>query len=155
MSAYIVDREHVRYLVTAAASPVLFMHHGHLAWVWNIDREAGTYERADLRCCDYDEAARVGQMVWAANVASVRHRYPDCDELPGPLDRDYNYGAHRDSRLPVTSGRVLKACAGFEYQSCEHPGWPTSEAKAFIEALRAAAWRQVDGYDEAPWEVRA
>ena len=66
-------------------SRALFRHHAHLRWVWDVDREAGTYPAADLRCLDHAQAARVGQLLWDENVHSVQHRYPDCDDLPGPV----------------------------------------------------------------------
>jgi hypothetical protein len=33
---------------------------------------------------------------------------------------------------------VLKAVACFDYQSCEHPGWPDSKAHDLMEALHTA-----------------
>jgi hypothetical protein len=48
---------------------------------------------------------------------------------------------------------ILKAIACYEYQSCEHPGWTTSEAHAFCEALRRRMIHHLPGYEEAPWEI--
>ncbi len=97
MSAYIVDRSHIAYMVEATVSHAISAQHDlGMSWVWNIDRAKGTYSRAELRCIDYEALARVGQMLWNENVKSVRFRYPDCtDDLPGPIGCDYQYGEHR------------------------------------------------------------
>lgn len=165
MSAYIVSREHIRFLVNAALSRSI-VRMGSISWVWNIDREragrclfhagCGRREAGLLPHGDLERAAEVGQMLWDENVASVRYRYPGVNELPGPADADYDYGRHQLSFAGVFEpGAVLKACDGYEYQACEHPGWSSSEAKAFIESLRGHAWRKVPGYEDAPWEVTA
>jgi hypothetical protein len=160
MSAYVVDRKHIWFLVDSATHPAIAKGWcGPLSWVWSIDRESGTYERASLAAADYRRASEVGQMLWSENVASVRHRYPDCGdgELPGPIGCNYVYGDHE--RLPYRACpepvAVLKACDGYEYQACEHPGWEGSEAHAYIEALRTRAIRALPGYEEAAWEVAA
>ena len=48
---------------------------------------------------------------------------------------------------------ILSAIACYEYQSCEHPGWATSEAHDFCHALRIKMIRMLPGYADAPWEV--
>ncbi len=116
MSAFMVDREHIAYLVTAASKLGL-----------TTSPEAKT---------------KVGQMLWNENRYSVEHRYPDCLETgnyPGPIGETFVYEKHRASRKPINPVQALKACHGYEYQSCEHPGWPASEARAFIDKLRARA----------------
>jgi len=158
MSAYVVDRAHIAYLVEAAAR--LGRHHNDrgLRWVFNVNREAGTYEYEKLALGDYEAAARIGQILWSENVRSVSHRYPNdrIDQLPGPIGCTYEYGPHRSSvsfnHDPVA---VLKACDGYEYQACEHPEWEASEAHAFIQALRRKAISCLKGYDEASWEVHS
>jgi hypothetical protein len=48
--------------------------------------------------------------------------------------------------------QALKLIACYEYQSCEHPEWPKSDAKDFCDSLTRALVRVVPGYDAAPWE---
>jgi hypothetical protein len=90
-------------------------------------------------------------------------------ELPGGehWPDGYLYGTHQDvpldcwvkARIPHGNtyrvgfpiGQVAKALAHYEYQSCEHPGWPESAAQAFCHALRAELLRMVDGYEAAAW----
>jgi hypothetical protein len=53
--------------------------------------------------------------------------------------------------LPFEALQVLKACACYAYQSCEHSGWEASEAHAFIQALKDKAVRTLPGYGDAVW----
>ena len=48
---------------------------------------------------------------------------------------------------------VLKAISCYEYQSCEHPGWHTSEARQFCSVLRDHMISMLPGYDDAQWEI--
>ena len=158
MSAYVVDRNHIAYLVDAAMSHALGAeHHGGLVWVWEIDRGTGNYSRSNIPIADYNRAAEVGQMLWSENVASVRYRYPDCtDELPGPIGESCIYEKHEPAFYrTVDPVAVLKACDCYEYQSCEHREWEVSEAHAFIMALRSRAIHALPGYDEASWGAPA
>lgn len=150
MSAYICDREHIRYLVSAAMSRWLNPSPGdRLAWYWGENNG----QSAKLYAGDYKEAARVGQMLWDENVRSVSYRYPDDKptELPGPCDDVPLYGDHVAWQGEVRPVQVLKSISCFEYQSCEHPEWKTSEAFAFCRALESAAIYALDGYDDAAW----
>lgn len=147
MSAYIVDHNHIGYLVQAATSRAINDQHSSLSWTWNIDHEAGTYDRETLSCSPGTETAnRVGQMLMNENAESVAHRY-DQDE--------HDSLVFDDSETPrfheFDACQVLSSCDCFEYQSCEHPGWAASEAKAFIDALRKAAWTSLPGYKDASW----
>jgi len=47
--------------------------------------------------------------------------------------------------------QVLKSIDCLDYQSCEHPGWAASEAKAFIDRLQSAAIHALPGYEAAIW----
>ena len=110
---------------------------------------------AMLTCMDREGAQRVAQMLWDECIASVLHAYPNDtrDTMPGPVGEDYELHAADFARHPahVEPVEVLKACDCYEYQSCEHPGWATSEAHAYIEALRRHAWQSLVGYEDAEW----
>lgn len=149
MSAFMVSQAHIHYLVSAA---VRLANVGPLAWIWNVDREQGTYSRAVLPPGNSARKRAVGQMLWDENLKSVCHRYPDGLALPGPVTCGYEYDDTQPVRR-VDPVAVLKALSAYEYQACEHPGWPTSEAKAFCRALRAEAIRCLPGYEEATWDV--
>ena len=154
MSAYIVNRSHIRALVDFGLRP-RYRCHGGLSWVFDIDRDGpGSYTRRELPLADWERAAEVGQMLWDENIASVSHRYPgNRDDLPGPVGDSLEYGAHVTPLRKLSPVEVLKALSGYEYQSCEHPGWLASEAKAFCDALRSRAICDLDGYDDAAWAI--
>jgi hypothetical protein len=144
MSAFVVDRYHIVYLVKAA-------------------REAAIRLRSPLRWGDghtldasvsVTEMVALAQLLWDENRSSVSYRYDALVGLPGPIDEDYIIRAgdfQRFSWVNWSPVDVLKAIDCYQYQSCEHPGWQTSEAKAFTDALRRAWTHLVPGYDEAPW----
>ena len=146
MSAYICDKRHIVYLVTAAMSRVINPHGGVFRW-----RFQGKSRELPG---EFNLAAEVANMLWRENIKSVSHRYPgeSSATLPGPNDRDYNITAHD---FPVFAEinplQVLASLNCYEYQSCEHDEWPLSEAFQFCESLRHNAIRALPGYDNAKW----
>lgn len=168
MSAFIVNKTHLDYLITAGLT--LSRRHGALGWFTPTDDppDAPTHQRgepwgpgavayAQTRHRELTDATadQVGAMLAAENRRSVDHRY-DENELeefyvftryPGSGDR----GSVGSPRLePV---QILKALSCYEYQSCEHPEWEQSEAHDFCQALRHAAINALPGYDDAAWEI--
>jgi hypothetical protein len=153
MSAYIVDKLHVQYLVEAAMSRRI--GGGCFYWCWGNPTLS-----SKLDCADKDTAAQIANMLWCENIKSVSTRYPNESSatLPGPTARDFTVQA-RDFNgvrwLQFSAVQVIKACDCYAYQTCEHDEWETSEAKAFIDALRSSAWHELPGYDEAEWGAPA
>lgn len=132
MSAYIVNREHISYLVLAAEAYGLNWSHG------NKDHR--------IRRGDYDEMVRAGQMLWDENTRSVNARYRSNDEPLTFSERDLPLKA-----MTFPGVQVIKAAQCLRYQSCEHEGWEQSEACAFISALINSASYHIAGYDDAAW----
>lgn len=132
MSAFIVSKAHIDYLVTAAIDSQLSVYH-----MAGVDR-AGDSNRDEW-----------GRRLLAENYSSVNYRY-DEDEKP----EEYKWGrigpACAVSREP---GKVLKQLDCYEYQACEHPGWESSWAHAFCKALRRECIHHVPGYESAPWGI--
>lgn len=126
MSAWIVSKKHIDYMVTA------IIH-------------------AELSADSPDE---IGRMLWRECLASVAARYPDDKDgdRPGPIDfRDGDVDAYTWAETPVLAGGWLKdTLACYRYQSCEHPGWPASEASALVEKLYATV-SECAIPDDAPW----
>jgi hypothetical protein len=158
MSAYVVGKEHIDALVRLASEGPAG-YHGGPGGAWG-----GYYYVADAdapigaRAVNVKEDRnRVGQMLVSENVESVWHRYPDdksIDSLPGPVDKSdlMAYVYERGRHLTAIEGLV--ALSGYEYQSCEHPGWRSSEAYTFVDWLRGALIHRLPGYAEADtWEV--
>ena len=135
MSAYIVDKEHIDYLVfTAKTWRAMRVHHNG-QWHEMTPRE-------------------LGQMLWDENTRSVEHRYPSdrIDQLPGTIgDAPYIYDASPKVWARLDPVQVLKALKCYEYQACEHDGWKDSAAKWFTDALASEAIRHLPGYEDAEW----
>lgn len=129
MSAYVVDREHIAYLVRAAEA-------------WRIHQYFHNGNLSDI-----------GQMLWDENTRSVHYRYPGDDlDLPGSGEAPYLFCmSSRDHWPAYKPVQVLKAIACLRYQSCEHPEFYQSEAERFLSHLQSAATNRLPGYDEAEW----
>lgn len=154
MSAYVLSLEHIRYLVAAGTAKRIFADHSSLSWIWGLNHENGTYQRASLYCSDHTQATRVGQMLLDENVKSVSYRYEKDGEygpLPGATERVFNLGPSREQDF--SPPQVMKACDCYSYHSCEHPSWHDSEAKAYVTQLFHEAATRVDGYDAAVWSI--
>jgi len=142
MSAYLVSRGHIRYLVEAA----LHLDQEGLRHYWHDGRSHYVNELT---------ADDLGLMLWTECAKSVGARYPNDgpDDLPGPIGDGPRFGyvhvpVWHHSPVPVA---VLKAIRCYEYQTCEHAEWESSAAKAFCDALTHYAVSRLPGYDSAPW----
>jgi hypothetical protein len=153
MSAYVVPRAHIDYLLTAAD------HYARASDPFNW--WTGT-ERAYLRPEDPQGVNEVGRMLYGENVRSVRYRYPDtvgndtklpgvCAEVEEASDPQYTFRILPGVR--IVPGEVGKALACYEYQTCETDDHRDTEAWRFCEALRDAILRTLPGYEGGPWEV--
>lgn len=124
MSAWIVSRDHLDLLLTAA-----------VAW--------------DLTAAE--QADETGRMLWKENLASVAYLYPaDRDgDRPGPLGfRDRDVDTYRFRCYPgrVDPEVVATAAASLAYQSCEHPGWKASTARQWVTRLHEHASTRIAAY---------
>ena len=140
MSAYMVERDHVKYLTDAA-------------------RQYRVLSIMDSFGNDDAQAARFAQLLWDENRKSILYRYPDCNEdgahLPGSIEDDDNgfiFGDWPHGMPPrLDPVQVIKACDCYAYQSCEHPGWESSHAKKMVDSIASAACSHLPGYDDAAW----
>ncbi len=148
MSAYVVERDHIRYMVEAAVSGTY--HSGGLRWVTG-SRVEGTAQCHTLDQGDLEHAARIGQMLWDENVKSVCYRYDepaDSTDLPGPVGETYTYEVHPLTSSTVDPLAVFQVLSCYEYQTCEHPGWNDSEAYTIVQAIKDKMIRRIS--DDAP-----
>lgn len=148
MSAYIVDKNHILYLLAAMSS----MGHETGFSYFYISRR----ERVTVNIHDSAELAEIGNLLWRENMVSIAHRYSDRSSAtwPGPIGGDFQI-------LPedigcncwdnINPAQVIKSCDCLEHQSCEHDSWVTSETHDVIQALRQMAWHSLPGYDAAIW----
>jgi hypothetical protein len=150
MSAFILGKDHIDYLVTAAIDLGTNGWYGVYFTTW------GVRCRVDITSCD-----TVGTMLIKENIASVQYRYhgESLDTLPGPIDKtellDYEYHRFRpfDGHDIDTIAQVVKAVACYEYQACEHPEWEDSGAKRVCDAIVKGYIMRLPGYEDAQWEV--
>ena len=130
MSAYIVSRKHIAYLVTA------YQRYGEYLPERN--------------------PTELGNLLWQENIKSVKYRYHDkpIDQLPGGLIGEACLYTHRVfPPLSLDPLWVIKACECFEYQSCEHPDWQQFEAYRVVASIKSAAIHHLPGYEQAPWGI--
>jgi hypothetical protein len=154
MSAFEVSNTHIDALVSAALSA---SRHGPLSWYHgDIPRtERGEMLPGDpeylpalartKRTVTPENAGTWGATLLAENRRSVNWRY-DEEEFEEPYEFR-RIGGH------LSAVAILKAIDCYDYQACEHPDWPQSEAYDFCQALRAAMIHQLPGYDAAAWEI--
>jgi len=135
MSAYLVEYEHINYLVGAMLCPATVRLMPFSYW-----------SPTQKRCVEVrsEDASAVGQMLWEENAKSVSYRYKEAKKTLGPYHRRRHYRAFDPIQL-------YKACECLGYQSCEHPEWDTSDAKACLDALRSCAIHSHEDYDKANW----
>jgi len=169
MSAYIVDKVHIDLLVQAMLETYHKPFYVHRFEPTEVTLPVTTSPAVDpvpeeVRHLyvwgDISEADFMGRILWAENLESIKYRYPTDAEgqWPGPAglttDDVYCYAYERlPSHGNIPAVTVLKAIQGYEYQSCEHPGWSTSIAHAAIERLQSDAIGRLPGYEDAPWEA--
>jgi hypothetical protein len=141
---------------------------------WYHDGQHRELSRADTGRQGVVDASAFGQLLVDECVASVHGRYPndnvEAGELPGPTDayylEPYEFAPvvlehHRELISLSSMQRVLQPLVSnaelahgifcYEYQSCEHAAWPTSEAHTICRALKDRILRHLPGADEAPW----
>lgn len=110
-----------------------------------------------------DQATATGRELWEECRRSVAYRYPNdrSGERPGPCDLTDEAMAEyvfEGVEAPLHPEAIAYACGCFDYQSCEHPGWESSRAKALTDALEAKCLaepgvRQRPPFGVWPWGI--
>jgi hypothetical protein len=148
MSAYICDKHHLIYLAKAADSRCGGSHHMSFSYY----HDGKTHY---IHASDYEAQAEAATMLLMENIASVGFRYNQSTSagLPGPTTVEIitSRDICRTRFESIDPVQVIKACDCYTYQACEHKGWKTSKAKAFIDSLRQTAACAFPGYDNAKW----
>ena len=138
MSAFLVTREHINYLLQSALSHRIQRQNNGFRW---------SHDGISHELHEAAEASEIGQMLWDENQRSVNARYSQKNEAPV-----FEY--KHVTTLDLYAVQLFKACDCYEYQSCETGDkWYSSEACAFINALRRHAWQTMPGYSDAAWEI--
>ncbi len=146
MSAFLVSRSHIDAIIHAARTAPHCTATGHIMRLGAVAVDTHP-----------DDAGRI---LWRENMLSVAHRYPDiaadADGLRETFGIDgaaINRYRYSQPAAPFDSVATLKALRCYEYQSCEHPEWPTSAARRFCDDLIEWCIEALPGYDAAPWEI--
>jgi hypothetical protein len=145
VSAFVLGKVHIDAMLTAA----LDAGRGGLYWY----TESGGGKHVTVENVD-----ELGSMLVRENVASVIHRYDDTalHELPGMRQEILATARTSIYRFERTqgfgTGQMMAAITCYEYQSCEHDGWKTSDAAAFCRYLREELCTRVPGYS-GTWEI--
>ena len=173
MSAWVHDPAHIAAMIRAGME----YGQGRLSWLAPGPIQDGDFERGQVwgpqsiahaqdrrRELTFETINEVGRMLLTQNVRSVAFRYDetmDSDDLPGPVGFQLN-AVRFDPMDVVRRARrlspveTLKAINSYEYQSCENPEWPASEAHVFCNVLRDHAISKLPGFDEANvWAIEA
>jgi hypothetical protein len=141
MSAFVVSDAHLDALVTVA----IFGVSGHTAL---SGRWFAPYVFNRPACVD--TANRLWEMLLRENEASVNARYPAQSSITDP---EFKFPLRPLYAPNISAVAALKLVACYGYQSCEHEGWDTSDAKKFCAALTSALINALPGYDAAPWAI--
>ena len=137
MSAFIIHPEHINVLIWAG------LHHlrcgAPLHWVFG--------NPTDLAELTPENPTSVGRMLLEENTASVNHLY---NEHHAPnLPYTYRHPRHTSWSIP----ELLNALHCYQHQACEHPGWDSSGARAFCQAVQQRLIRRLPGYLDGPWAI--
>lgn len=137
MSAYIVDHNHVWYMIVAGSYYRTF-----------IDSK-----RRPLSNFTDEEKRDFGQYLLDINIRSVRARCGNSlwYALPGPKDEAEVLPPRTVDWAVIKPVELIKSVNCYEYQSCEDDHWPDSEAYRFCQRLKGAAEHNLQGYEEAEW----
>lgn len=89
---------------------------------------------------DLEAVARVATVLNTENLASLHYRYPRDSEFAADTPETLTA---KVKEIPVFTHykplQLIQSCRYYGYQSCEHPGWKESEAKAIMDSLEEAA----------------
>jgi hypothetical protein len=154
MSAFVCGPDHFKALAIFAVS----RRHGSR----NVDpRDLKGCEKLEL----YNEinlASAYADILYAENMRSVLHRYPDDTEetAPGPIDKPEHikvtgHDMCKPAYIRVSPVAILKMCDCLEYQSCETDDYRQTLAFDLLDRIRGAAIHCLPGYDDAPWDYDA
>ena len=126
MSAYLVSKQQIDYILTATPEPS----------IWSPSRgEDGEYLGLD----------RIGDALWQENQRSVNYRYSENDVVPGYV--------YQRTQEPVSPVQALKFINNLRSQSCETPDWEHTEAAALLDELQTDIIGCLPGYQEAACSI--
>ena len=143
MSAFILEDDSIDLLVTAGIMGV------------GIDGGLRVFQcGASLHFTQSgDGADEVGAILKTENVASVNYRYNESKQATPYRYSGSGITPYLGGKI-IPWGQVLKTVRCYEYQSCEHPEWNGSLAKAICEAITQKVCARIADECDAEWNWR-
>jgi hypothetical protein len=151
MSAFMVSKNQIDAIIAVVACGPSHSEKDARRW-------EDSMKWADILPRTEDPLGELGNVLIHENILSINARYPDTvgtpERLPGPCEPYWlvPYVFHSPARIP-TVVEALKLIDCYEYQSCEHDGWKTSQAKRVCEKLRGNLITALPGYEAAKWSI--
>ena len=134
-TCFLIEPAVIRYLLEAALE-VGDQHYGRRLFIWE--------HRGQQRKLDDTDTTKMGQMLHSANAGAV------WSHALGTFG-SYPVYEHRRMDVVLNALQILKTADYYENASSDVGSWLGSEARTFIDALRAAAWKRLPGYRKAEW----
>ena len=142
MSASFLPVAHIDSMVSLAlygpqADPKPWLAHMELYWPTGNPDEDLFYAVVTETPSDPSHLSGqdFGRMLWEENARSVafHHQLP---ELPAQMGGDELAAYRFTPVLPPSLIGCFRMLDAYDYESCEHPGWEGSQAKAAVQAMR-------------------
>jgi hypothetical protein len=155
MSAFVVSDDDINILVTAyrdlmARAPWPATEAERNQMDWPAVKAAMEAEKltATINWTEF------GRRLWLENVASVAFRYGMPDRHP---DEYGEYllavSAYEWKELKAKPEAIAKVARCYAYQSCEHDGWMSCNAKVIVDILEERYGEELPNYDAMPWGI--
>jgi hypothetical protein len=139
VSAFILDDDHIDLLVTAGLMGV------------GLDAKLRVYVDGGLvEFNRHEDADHLGLVLKTANYESVNYRYKESEQVT-PYKYVGNGITNYIGGEIIPWGQVLQAIRCYEYQSCEHPTWEGSLAKAVCDAITHKVCARISSECDAEW----
>ncbi|MBK9976224.1 MAG: hypothetical protein IPP14_15770 [Planctomycetes bacterium] len=134
MSAFMVEKHHIGYLVAAAFAPGF---------------RAATYIKSMLGDPEKPEHA-LANLLSLENARSITYRYPQ-DAMDDVMHTWERGEVESMCWAAMNPAQVIQSVRCYQYQACEHPGWKDSKAKEITDNILMAAVRSLPAVEKADW----
>ena len=96
----------------------------------------------------------VGRRLWQENLNSYAYRY----NMPERHEAEFvgcesEIAAYEFAELKAKPEAIAKLARCYSYQTCEHAGWESSNAKTIVDVLEERYGEELPGYGAMPWGI--
>ena len=156
MSAYVHDNDHIDLIVSLAVRTEAYIQVADATARWGR-KTVGLSTSHGQSVTERITPTALGCILLAENIASVRGRYDTVDDTPEGIEYDLAVSEYEHQPVSLDARTLgaqwavagIKALRSYVYQSCEHDGWHTSQAKQWADAITHHLFQFLDGYDDA------